>query len=44
MAIIDPEAPRALLWQRVAWMAAIWAGSVLVLALVAGLIKLWLHG
>lgn len=31
------------LWQRLAWMAAIWAASVTVLGLVAGVIRLWLH-
>jgi hypothetical protein len=27
------------LWKRLAWMAGIWAASVLTLALVAGIIK-----
>lgn len=30
------------LWQRLAWMAAIWAGSVAVLGTVAMLIRWWL--
>jgi hypothetical protein len=30
------------LWQRLAWMAAIWGGSVAVLGAVATLIRWWL--
>lgn len=30
------------LWKRLAWMAAIWAASVLALGGVAGLLRLWL--
>jgi hypothetical protein len=30
------------LWKRLAWMAAIWAASVVALGLVAGVIRLWL--
>ena len=30
------------LWQKLAWMAAIWAASVAVLGLVAMLIRTWL--
>ena len=30
------------LWKRLAWMAAIWAASVVVLGTVAGLIRWWL--
>jgi hypothetical protein len=40
MAIIDGSAGP--LWKRLVWMAAIWVASVLTLALVAGLIRLWL--
>ena len=36
---MDAPAP---LWQRLAWMVAIWAGSVLALGAAAGLIRLWL--
>lgn len=30
------------LWRRLGWMAAIWAGSVSVLAIVAYAIRYWL--
>ena len=30
------------LWQRLAWMAAIWAASVAVLGVVGGVIRWWL--
>lgn len=30
------------LWKRLAWMAAIWAGSVVALGVVATVIRLWL--
>lgn len=30
------------LWQRLAWMAAIWAGSVATLGLVGAVIRWWL--
>lgn len=29
-------------WQRIAWMAAIWFASVAVLGLVSWLLRLWL--
>lgn len=30
------------LWQRLAWLAAIWLGSVLALGLVAFVLRIWL--
>jgi len=35
------EADRKPLWQRLAWMAAIWGASVAVLGAVAWLLRLW---
>jgi hypothetical protein len=37
------RAGAAPLWQRLAWMAAIWAMSVAALGLVALAIRTWLH-
>ena len=37
----DPAGP---LWKRLAWMAAIWAASVLALGIVAMLLKWLLNG
>jgi hypothetical protein len=37
------DADRAPLWRRLAWMAAIWAGSVTALSVVAYGIRLVLH-
>ena len=36
------EADRSPLWKRLAWMAAIWAASVVVLGAVAGVLRLWI--
>jgi Protein of unknown function (DUF2474) len=36
------ELPEAPLWQRLAWMAALWAGSVAVIGAVAFVLRLWL--
>ncbi|MBW6533160.1 DUF2474 domain-containing protein [Sphingomonas sp. RRHST34] len=35
---------QAPLWQRLLWLAAIWATSVVTLGAVAGLIRVWLKG
>lgn len=35
----DADKPKPL-WQRLGWLIAIWAGSVLALGLVAGLLRL----
>ena len=35
-------ADRTPLWQRLAWLAAIWAGSVAVLGAVAYVLRLWI--
>ena len=36
------EAEAGSLWKRLAWMAAIWAASVAVLGVLAGLLHLWI--
>ena len=38
----DEESPEKPLWQRLAWMAGIWAASVMVLGVVAMVIRSWL--
>ncbi|MDE2561366.1 MAG: DUF2474 domain-containing protein [Sphingomonadales bacterium] len=38
----DIAADRAPLWKRLAWLAAIWATSVLALGVVAYGLRLWL--
>ncbi|WP_188767898.1 DUF2474 domain-containing protein [Novosphingobium endophyticum] len=37
------KADSAPLWKRLAWMAAIWGGSVLALGAVAQTIRFWLE-
>jgi hypothetical protein len=37
----EPQTP---LWQRLAWMAAIWLGSVAALGAVAWILRLWIKG
>ena len=38
-----PARPPAPLWQRLGWMALIWALSVSALGIVASVIRWWLH-
>lgn len=39
----DPlRADQTPLWKRLAWMAAIWAGSVLTLGIAAEVLRFWL--
>lgn len=38
-----PARPLAPLWQRLGWMALIWAFSVAALGIVATVIRWWLH-
>ncbi|WP_394270616.1 DUF2474 domain-containing protein [Qipengyuania sp.] len=35
----EPDTP---LWQRLGWMIAIWAASILVLGTIAFVLRLWL--
>lgn len=39
---MGPERAPDPLWQKLAWMAAIWLASVLALGVVAGVIRMWL--
>ena len=40
---LDPDsADQQPLWRRLAWMAAIWAGSVTILGAVAWVLRLWI--
>ena len=48
MAIIEPEVAAAgtapgPLWKRLAWFAALWGTSVVVVGAVAYLLRWWLH-
>ena len=36
------EAESRPFWKRLLWMAAIWAASVAVLGVVAGVLRLWI--
>ncbi len=38
------QADAAPLWKRLAWMAAIWAASVVALGMVASLLRWWIKG
>lgn len=37
-----PSGDAGPLWQRLAWLAAIWAGSVAALGVVAGVLRAWI--
>ena len=39
---MEPDRAPGPLWQRLGWMMAIWAGSVLALGVVAMVIRWWL--
>ena len=41
--IIESDDAEAPLWKRLAWMGAIWLGSVTVLGAVAMMIRWWLN-
>ena len=40
---LDHPASATPLWKRLAWMAAIWLGSVIALGVVAAIIRYWLR-
>lgn len=42
MAELPPEHDEAPLWQRLAWMAAIWLASIAILGAIAMVIRFWL--
>ncbi|VVN80667.1 DUF2474 domain-containing protein [Pseudomonas fluorescens] len=37
------QAEKKPLWQRLGWLALIWTGSVLALAIVAGLMRMFMN-
>ena len=42
METVAAPRPPAALWRRLVWFASIWAGGVLSLGVIAGILRAWL--